>query len=110
MLRNALIHTGMLDGEPVVPENVYEYPYSAEQGVRTKASGLVASYRKSGEVLREGELLAEVIDLWTFEVADRVLAPFDCLLSRAAWNSYVEAGWRVCKVVRLEESRWSDQA
>ena len=72
----------------------------------TKAAGLLSVPRRPLEVVRKGELLAEVIDAGTYKLGDRITAPYDCIVSRAAWNAYVEEGWAVCKIVDLAESHY----
>ena len=108
MIHNALKYAGMIDGEPEMPETVYEFPYEAEKPVITKGTGLLSVPRRPLEVVRKGELLAEVVDAQTYKTADRITAPYDCIVSRAAWNAYVEKGWAVCKIVDIKESRWQD--
>ena len=108
MLRNGLRYAGMLGGAPETPAESYEFGYEAEKPVLAGASGMVLFRPHCLDVVRQGELLAEIIDPRSFEVAQRILAPFDCIVSRAAWNSCVEKGWAVCKVVDLREAHYSD--
>lgn len=68
---------------------------------------MVSFLRASGEEVEAGEVLAEVFDPWSFRLVQRVVAPYDCLVSRAAWNSYTRASWPLCKVVDLTVARRS---
>lgn len=105
MLKNALRYARMLPGKPDTPEVVYEFGYDAEKPVVCEATGMVSFLRASGDEVEAGEVLAEVFDPWSFRLVQRVVAPFDCLVSRAAWNSYTRAGWPLCKVVDLKVAR-----
>ncbi len=108
MLRNGLRYAGMLSGAPELPEESYEFGYESEKPVLAGASGMVLFRPRCLESVRKGELLAEILDPRTFAVAERVLAPFDCIVSRAAWNSFVEKGWAVCKVVDIRDAHYRD--
>lgn len=107
MLKNALRYAGMLPGEPEMPGVTYEFGYDAEKPVLSEATGMVSFRRTSGEVVPAGDLLAEVFDPWSFKLVQRVVAPCDCLVSRAAWNSYTRPGWPLCKVVDLKVAQGS---
>jgi len=102
MLKNALRYAGMLPGEPGMAAVTYEFGYDAEKPVLSEATGRVCFLRACGEEVRAGEPLAEVFDPWSFRLLRRVVAPYDCLVSRAAWNSYTQQGWPLCKVVELK--------
>jgi predicted deacylase len=102
MLKNALRYARMLPGEPEMPEVTYEFGYDAEKPVLSQATGMVSFLRASGDVAQAGDLLAEVFDPWSFRLLQGVVAPYDCLVSRAAWNSYTQSGWPLCKVVDLK--------
>jgi predicted deacylase len=67
-IRNALVWAGMLDGEPEpitwIPQPQMGYPVRRESHPRAAANGIVHLLREPGDIVREGEPVAELRDIW----------------------------------------------
>lgn len=110
MLTNGLKHAGMLPGRRQAPRETYEFTYDQEKPLAAKTEGLLSFLHASADVVRKGGVLGEIFDPWSAKRLEEVRAPYDCLVSRAASNSYIKAGWPVCKIVDLKKSHWTDRS
>ncbi|MDD5704470.1 MAG: succinylglutamate desuccinylase/aspartoacylase family protein [Kiritimatiellae bacterium] len=65
-IRNLLIATGMLEGEPDLPESQCEFDHDhVEVELRTTAEGLLVSDFRQGDTVRKGDVVARVLSLET---------------------------------------------
>ena len=67
-IRNALIWAGMLDGEPEridwIPQPQVDFPVRRESHPRAPAGGIAYVLREPGEIVRAGDPIAELRDIW----------------------------------------------
>jgi predicted deacylase len=98
---NALRHLGMLPGAvepPAATVRLREFV-----GVRSTRGGLLHTDRPLGALVRRGDLLARIVNVYGDEV-ERVLAPVDGLFVRTTTLSTVAAGERVVTVAVPDEA------
>jgi hypothetical protein len=91
-VRNALIGLGMITGDRRVP--AVDYVMREFLGIRAKRGGLLHTDAKLGAVVKQGDLLARVVDIFG-DTVETVLAPQPGVFVRSTTLSTVSTGERV---------------
>lgn len=76
VIHNVMIHAGLLPGEPALPER-----WTVVSGTygQSGAGGCFYASAQAGHLVREGETLGTIVDLWG-EPIESVVAPYDGLV------------------------------
>ena len=92
-LSGMLQHLGMLEGKPA-PARQIDFDTKARRELRPRVSGYLVSHFENpedlGKLVKGGSRLGEVVDVYTYDVIEKIDAPFDgYLFSRAirAWSA-----------------------
>jgi uncharacterized protein len=89
---NALVGLGMIDGERCVPTT--NYVMREFLGVRAQRGGLLYTAATLGSVVKEGDLLARIVNIFG-DTVETVIAPEAGVFVRATTLSTVSTGERV---------------
>lgn len=112
---NVLRYLRMLSGEPVEPRP--QFCAHVRPHVRPTKAGYLISHCQPGDMfkgdelgipVREGDLLAEVIDPYTLEVVERIESPVDGLVYMTRRSGPVEAGYHGFSIADKSQARWID--
>ena len=80
-LTNLLIHLGIVEGTVEIPEDqVYIMSDHVEYQLQAECEGLLVPVLKKGDMVAEGDLIAQIVSLETMEVAQEVRSPAQGLL------------------------------
>ncbi len=94
-LTGMMQHLGMLEGSPP-PRKQLHFSLRARREIRPKNSGyLVSNYedaRDLGKLIKSGTKLGEVIDLYSYQVIEELVAPFDGYLFFSRYSGVVGGG------------------
>ena len=110
-LRGIMAHLGMLE-ENVKPPRQLDFNQQARHEIRPVNSGyLVSNYEHAndlGKLIRRGAKLGEVVDIYSYEVLEEMLAPVDGYLFFSRYSGVVGAGTQAFALAEEATSRWLD--
>ena len=110
-VRGIMTHLGMLDG-PVQPRRQLDFDQKARHEIRPRNSGYLASnFERAddlGTLIRKGAVLGEVIDIYSYEVLEQMIAPVDGYLFFSRYSGVVGAGTQAFALAEEAASRWLD--
>jgi len=94
-LTRLAVHLGLIDGEGAPPPQV-QFDLAGRRELRPRNSGYLESLfeRPSdiGRLLPGGTLLGRVVDLYSYEVLEEIVTPFDGYLFFSRYSGTVSAG------------------
>ena len=110
-LRGVMAHLGMLEGNAKPPRQL-DFDQKARHEIRPLNSGYLASnYELAGDLgklIRRGTKLGEVVDIYSYEVLEEMLAPVDGYLFFSRYSGVVGAGTQAFALAEEAASRWLD--
>ncbi len=110
-LAGMLRHLGMLEGKPAIPRQI-DFDTKARRELRPRVSGYLVSHFEEpqdlGKLIKGGTRLGEVVDLYTYEVIEKIDAPFDGYLFFSRYSGMVGAGTQAFALAEKEKSKWLD--
>lgn len=110
-LRGIMAHLGMLDGT-VKPPRQLDFNQKARHEIRPRNSGyLVSNYELAadlGKLIARGAKLGEVVDLYSYEVLEEMIAPVDGYLFFSRYSGVVGAGTQAFALAEQAASQWLD--
>ena len=110
-LRGIMAHLGMLD-ESVKPPRQLDFNQQARHEIRPRNSGyLVSDYEHAddlGKRIAKGTKLGAVIDIYSYEVLEEMIAPVDGYLFFSRYSGVVGAGTQAFALAEKAASRWLD--
>ena len=108
-LRGVMAHLGMLEGNAQPPRQL-DFDQKARHEIRPLNSGYLASnYELAGDLgklIRRGTKLGEVVDIYSYEVLEEMLAPVDGYLFFSRYSGVVGAGTQAFALAEQAASRW----
>jgi predicted deacylase len=90
---NVMMHLGMVDGEPKVPEKYKRC--SGYVVIRPRNSGMFKSHLKAGDRVKKGQLIATIYNLFGEEI-EKINSPVDGLAIMANTYPFIDAGQYEC--------------
>jgi predicted deacylase len=110
-LGNVLAELGMLPGRRKPPRQLH-FGLQARHEVRPSRSGyLVSRYERPqdlGSLVPAKAPLGEVVDLYTYEVVEELVAPCEGYLFFSRYSGVVGAGTQAFALAQAERSEWLD--
>jgi len=110
-LKGIMAHLGMIDGSAKPPRQL-DFNQKARHEIRPKNSGyLVSHYEHAddlGKRIARGAKLGEVVDLYSYDVLEEMLAPVDGYLFFSRYSGVVGAGTQAFALAEEAASRWLD--
>jgi predicted deacylase len=110
-LTGMMRHLGMLEGSAKPPRQLH-FSLNARREIRPKNSGYLASYYERpadlGKLVKAGTKLGEVIDIYSYEVLEELVAPFDGYLFFSRYSGLVGGGTQAFALAEADNSRWLD--
>jgi predicted deacylase len=110
-LRGMMAHLGMLDATSKPPRQLH-FDLKARHEIRPRNSGyLVSNYEQAGDLGRriaKGAKLGEVVDIYSYEVIEEMLAPVDGYLFFSRYSGVVGAGTQAFALAAEAGSVWLD--
>lgn len=104
-------HLGMIDG-PVKPPKQLHFDLKARKELRPKQSGyLVSHYEHAGDLgklIKSGTKLGEIIDLYSYNIIEELIAPFDGYLFFSRYSGVVGGGTQAFALAETAASKWLD--
>lgn len=104
-------HLGMIDG-PVKPPKQLHFGLQARKELRPKQSGYLVSYYEHagdlGRLIKSGTKLGEVIDLYSYNIIEELIAPFDGYLFFSRYSGVVGGGTQAFALAETAASKWLD--
>ena len=112
-LAGMLQHLGMLEGKPALPRQI-DFDTRARRELRPRVSGYLVSHFENpedlGKLVRGGSRLGEVVDLYTYDVIEKIDAPFDGYLFFSRYSGMVGAGTQAFALAEAALSKFLDSA
>ena len=110
-LRGIMAHLGMIEGSAKPPRQL-DFNQKARHEIRPLNSGyLVSNYEQAGDLgklIKRGAKLGEVVDLYSYEVLEEMIAPVDGYLFFSRYSGVVGAGTQAFALAAEAASRWLD--
>jgi len=110
-LKGIMAHLGMIDGSAKPPRQL-DFNQKARHEIRPKNSGyLVSHYEHAddlGKRIARGAKLGEVVDLYSYDMLEEMLAPVDGYLFFSRYSGVVGAGTQAFALAEEAASRWLD--
>jgi hypothetical protein len=101
----------MLDGKSDPPRQI-AFDTKARRELRPRHSGyLVSHFEKPedlGTLIKGGTRLGDVVDMYTYEVIEKIDAPFDGYLFFSRYSGMVGAGTQAFALAEAAASSWLD--
>jgi uncharacterized protein len=108
-LTGVMRHLGMLEGT-VKPVKQLQFDLGARREVRPRSSGYLVSYFERpadlGKLVPAGMKLGEVVDLYSYEVVEELVAPFDGYLFFSRYSGVVGGGTQAFAIADAARSTW----
>ena len=108
-LSGIMRHLGMLEGE-VKPVKQLQFDTKARREIRPRHSGyLVSLYERSedlGKLVSAGTKMGEVVDLYSYEILEELVAPFDGYLFFSRYSGVVGGGTQAFALAEAATSKW----
>ena len=109
-LRGVMAHLGMLGRPDAKPPRQLDFNQKARHEIRPRNSGyLVSNYEHAadlGKLIKRGTKLGEVVDIYSYEVMEQMLAPVDGYLFFSRYSGVVGAGTQAFALAEEGASRW----
>jgi predicted deacylase len=110
-LHGMMAHLDMLNGKTKPPRQL-DFDQKARHEIRPRNSGyLVSNYERAddlGKLVKKGTKLGEVVDIYSYEVLEEMLAPVDGYLFFSRYSGVVGAGTQAFALAEQAISRWLD--
>ena len=110
-LKGMMRHLRMLDGA-ASPLRQIHFDLSARREIRPRHSGsLVSHYERAselGQLVKAGTRLGEVIDLYSYQVLEELVAPFDGYLFFSRYSGVVGGGTQAFAIAEAAKATWLD--
>lgn len=110
-LRGIMAHLGMIEGSAKPPRQL-NFNQKARHEIRPKNSGFLVSHYEHaddlGTRIARDTKLGEVIDLYSYEVLEEMLAPVDGYLFFSRYSGVVGAGTQAFALAEEAASQWLD--
>ena len=104
-------HLGMIEGTAKPPRQLH-FDLTGRREIRPKQSGyLVSCYEEPeqlGQLIKGGTKLGEVVDLYTYQVVEELVAPFDGYLFFSRYSGAVGGGTQAFALAEAAKTRWLD--
>ena len=104
-------YLGMIEGA-VKPLRQLHFDLTARREIRPRASGYLVSFYEQpeqlGDLIKAGSRLGEVVDLYTYQVAEELVAPVDGYLFFSRYSGAVGGGTQAFGLAEAAKSRWLD--
>ena len=108
-LHGMMRHLGMLEGAAKPPRQL-DFNTGSRREIRPKQSGyLVSLFERPddlGKLVKAGSKLGEVIDLYSYQVAEELVAPCDGYLFFSRYSGVVGGGTQAFALAEASTSRW----
>ena len=112
-LSGMMRHLGMLGGR-VAPVRQIQFGVKARREIRPRNSGyLVSHYERPedlGKLVAAGTKLGEVVDLYTYEMLEELVAPFDGYLFFSRYSGVVGGGTQAFALAEAAGSKWLEES
>ena len=110
-LHGMMRYLGMLEGA-VTPSRQLDFNTRSRREIRPKQSGYLVSHFERpddlGKLVKAGSRLGEVIDLYTYQVAEELTAPCDGYLFFSRYSGVVGGGTQAFALAEASTARWLD--
>lgn len=110
-LEGMMRHLGMLEGDAKPPRQI-DFDTKARRELRPKNSGYLESYYEKpeqlGTLVTGGTKLGQVVDMYTYEVIEEIVAPFDGYLFFSRYSGMVGGGTQAFALAEAAGSKWLD--
>src|SRR5688500_5349997 len=110
-LKGVMRHLGMLEGTARPPRQIH-FDLKARREIRPKHSGYLVSHferaEELGGLVRAGTKLGEVIDLYSYDVLEALVAPCDGYLFFSRYSGVVGGGTQAFALAEAARSTWLD--
>jgi predicted deacylase len=110
-LTGMMRHLGMLDGVAKPPKQLH-FDLKARREIRPRHSGyLVSQFERPedlGRLIQGGTRLGEVIDLYSYQVLEELIAPCDGHLFFSRYSGVVGGGTQAFALAEAAKSQWLD--
>ncbi|MBY0269764.1 MAG: succinylglutamate desuccinylase/aspartoacylase family protein [Burkholderiales bacterium] len=110
-LEGMMRHLGMLEGA-VKPPRQIDFDTRARRELRPKMSGYLESYYEKpeqlGQLIAGGTKLGQVVDMYSYEVIEEIVAPFDGYLFFSRYSGMVGGGTQAFALAEAAGSKWLD--
>lgn len=107
-LAGMLRHLGMIEGAAAPPRQI-QFDLKARREIRPRHSGYLVSHfqrpQELGQLVKGGTVLGEVIDLYTYEVLEKLVAPFDGYLFFSRYSGAVGGGTQAFALAEAAAAR-----
>jgi hypothetical protein len=101
----------MLEGKPETARQI-DFDTSARRELRPRVSGYLVSHFENpedlGKLVKGGTRLGEMVDLYTYDVIEKIDAPFDGYLFFSRYSGMVGAGTQAFALAEAALSKLSD--
>ncbi len=108
-VRGVMAHLGMLSMS-VQPKRQLDFDQQARHEIRPRNSGyLVSNFENAddlGKRVDRGAKLGEVVDIYSYEVLEEMVAPVDGYLFFSRYSGVVGAGTQAFALAEAARSRW----
>jgi predicted deacylase len=110
-LRGVMAHIGMIDRAERPPRQL-AFDRTARHEVRPRQSGyLMSNYERADDLgarLPNGTTLGKIIDIYSYEVLEELVAPVDGILFFSRYSGLVATGTQAFALAAESKSRWLD--
>lgn len=108
-LAGLLRHLGMIDGAAPPPRQI-QFDLKARREIRPRHSGYLVSHfqrpAELGRLVKSGTVLGEVIDLYSYDVLEKLVAPFDGYLFFSRYSGAVGGGTQAFALAEATAAHW----
>jgi hypothetical protein len=108
--RNVLKALGMLEGDPAPPPRQLLFPPECRKEVNPSRGGYLDSYFEDpdelGRPVAAGTKLGEIVDMYTLEVIEELVAPVAGYLFFSRYSGVVDAGTKAFALAEEQGSQW----
>jgi uncharacterized protein len=110
-LAGMMRHLGMIEGAPKPPRQLH-FGLQGRRELRPKNSGYLVSHfeepEQLGQLVKAGTKLGEVVDLYSYQVLEELVAPFDGYLFFSRYSGVVGGGTQAFALAEAAKTRWLD--
>ena len=104
-------HMGMIEGAVKRTKQLH-FDLKARREIRPKQSGYLVSFYEQPDhlcqLIKGGTKLGEVIDLYSYQVLEELVAPFDGYLFFSRYSGVVGGGTQAFALAEAAKSQWLD--